>query len=58
VNDATPQFVGTSTANWRVELLGQVCARRGEQVITQFGSRKVLALLARLAMAPQRAHPR
>jgi predicted ATPase len=58
VNDATPQFVGTSTATWRVELLGQVCARHGKQVITQFGSRKVLALLARLAMAPQRAHPR
>ena len=45
-------------ATWRIELLGQLRATCGDRVITQFGSRKVAALLARLALFPKRAHGR
>lgn len=45
-------------ATWRIELLGQVRAVSGDAVITQFGSRKVAALLARLALFPRRVHSR
>jgi len=43
---------------WQVRLLGSVQAQRGDQRITSFGSRSVVALLARLAMFPQRSHAR
>ena len=45
-------------ASWRIELLGQLRASSGDLVITQFGSRKVAALLARLALYPKRAQAR
>lgn len=45
-------------AHWRVELLGQVRACSGDRIITQFGSRRVAALLARLAVQPGRAYGR
>ena len=45
-------------ATWRIELLGQVRATSGDRVVTQFGSRKVAALLARLALFPKRAQGR
>ncbi len=45
-------------SSWRIDLLGQVRATSGDLVITQFGSRKIAALLARLAMFPQRLHAR
>jgi predicted ATPase len=45
-------------ATWRIELLGQLRATSGDRVITQFGSRKVAALLARLALFPKRAQGR
>jgi predicted ATPase len=46
------------TAIWRIELLGQVRASSGDLVVTHFGSRKVAALLARLALFAQRTHSR
>lgn len=45
-------------ATWRIDLLGQLRASSGDRVITQFGSRKVAALLARLALFPKRTHGR
>ena len=45
-------------AVWRIELLGGLRAVSGSTVLTQFGSRKIAALLARLALEPQRAHSR
>ncbi len=45
-------------ATWRFEQLGQLRAISGDRVVTQFGSRKVAALLARLALFPKRAHGR
>ncbi|KNZ32823.1 MAG: hypothetical protein AD742_08890 [Methylibium sp. NZG] len=47
-----------TAATWRFELLGQLRALSGDRVITQFGSRKVAALLARLALFPKRAQGR
>ena len=43
---------------WQVCLLGGVTASDGVQLIERFPSRAVAALLARLALAPHRAHPR
>ena len=43
---------------WRVELLGDLRVTCGERVVTRFESRKVVALLVRLALQPQRAHTR
>jgi predicted ATPase len=45
-------------AHWRIELLGGVRAVSGATVLTRFGSRKIAALLARLALSPQRQHAR
>ncbi len=45
-------------AHWRIELLGQLRASSGDRVLAQFGSRKIAALLARLALYPKRAHGR
>ncbi len=46
------------SARWQLRLLGAVEAFDGEQRIERFPSRAVAALLARLALAPERAHPR
>ena len=43
---------------WQLRLLGAVEARRGERQITHWPSRAAVVLLARLAMAPARAHAR
>ncbi len=43
---------------WHVRLLGDVSLRRGAQQLTHLPSRAATALLARLAMAPERAHAR
>lgn len=43
---------------WRVQLFGEIEARRGGERITRFGTRKNAALLALLAWRPGRALPR
>ena len=43
---------------WQVRLLGALEARRGALVISHFPTRAAGALLARLALQPERAHPR
>ena len=45
-------------ARWHVGLLGGLCLSDGPQRITRLPSRAITALLARLALAPQRAHAR
>ena len=47
-----------SHALWQVGLLGGLSLGDGSQVITRLPSRAVTALLARLALAPERAHAR
>ncbi|MFT3819422.1 MAG: tetratricopeptide repeat protein [Rubrivivax sp.] len=47
-----------SDAVWTLRLLGAVEARRGHERIARWPSRAAAALLARLALAPQRSHPR
>jgi len=55
-HDATAPADG---ASWHVSLLGGLRLRRhGHNDITRLPSRAVTALLARLALAPQRAHAR
>ena len=54
LHDAVPPGV----ARWRLRLLGDLVLDDGHQRINRLPSRAVTALLARLAMAPQRAHPR
>lgn len=53
-----PSPCPTRTVRWQVRLLGAVEAFDGVQRIERFPSRAVAALLARLALAPERAHPR
>ncbi len=43
---------------WRVQLLGGLRAQRGGVTLTNFSSRSVGTLLARLALFPQRSHAR
>jgi predicted ATPase len=43
---------------WQIALLGNVSAHSGEWEITRFGSNRVVALLARLALFPERIHTR
>ncbi len=43
---------------WRVHLLGTVEAQSEQQTLSRWPTRAVAALLARLALAPQRAHSR
>jgi len=43
---------------WRVRLLGAVSATGADQQIERFPSRAAAALLARLALAPERSHAR
>ncbi|CAN5268480.1 hypothetical protein BH11PSE9_BH11PSE9_09970 [soil metagenome] len=46
-------------ALWRIDLLGGLQARHhGGQLLANFGSRSVAALLARLALYPRRSHAR
>ena len=47
-----------ATLQWQVRLLGGLRAQRGDAVLTNFSSRSVAALLARLALHPQRSHAR
>jgi predicted ATPase len=47
-----------SPPRWQLRLLGAVVADDGVQRIERFPSRAVAALLARLALWPERAHPR
>lgn len=44
--------------SWQLRLLGTVSARRHKVEILRWPSRAATLLLARLAMAPERAHPR
>ena len=53
-NPASP----AAEARWQVRLLGAVEAFDGVQRLDRFPSRAVAALLARLALAPDRAHAR
>ncbi len=43
---------------WQLRLLGAVQLQQGPRLIDRFPSRAVVLLLARLALAPDRAHPR
>ncbi len=47
-----------AAARWHLRLLGALEAHDGQQRIERFPSRAVAALLARLALAPERAHAR
>ena len=49
---------GPVHALWRVELLGGMRLSDGVQHLTRLPSRAITSLLARLALAPQRAHGR
>lgn len=44
--------------HWRVELFSELRVVCGERVVTRLESRKIVALLARLALQPQRVHTR
>ena len=46
------------TGPWQICLLGAVTASCGDERLTQFGSRSVVLLLARLALHPERLHAR
>ncbi len=43
---------------WQIRLLGTLEARRGDVVLSRFATSRVAALLARLALFPQRMHSR
>ena len=43
---------------WRIELFGGLRALGGERVVTRFRTHKTSALLAFLALFPDRPHPR
>ncbi len=45
-------------ARWRVRLLGAIEAQHGDRLVQHWPTRATAALLARLALAPGRAHPR
>ncbi len=44
--------------SWRITLLGKIEAIREEKTLTRFESSRAVALLARLVLFPQKAHPR
>jgi predicted ATPase len=48
----------TASAAWRVRLLGEVSLQDGQRRMLRLPSRAATALLARLALAPERAHAR
>src|SRR5438876_2229748 len=43
---------------WRIELLGELRARRGDQIVTRFPKQLAASLLAYLACHPQHPHTR
>ncbi len=45
-------------APWHIRLLGTLEAKQGDLVLTRFATSRVAALLARLALFPQRTHSR
>ncbi len=45
-------------APWRIQLLGDLAARRGPHHVSRFRTRKMAGLFAYLACHPHRAHPR
>lgn len=47
-----------TTNTWRIELLGELRATAGSQILTRFYTHKIGGLLAYLALHPDRAHPR
>lgn len=49
---------GRPNGHWRIEVLGGMSARNGEWQVGRFAGRPVAALLARLALFPQRSHSR
>ena len=53
-----PAAPGAAAAHWQVQLLGRVQAVSSQRTVERWPTRAVACLLARLAMAPQRAHPR
>lgn len=57
---STPAHNGltVASAGWRLRLLGAFELDDGRQRLTRLHSRAAMALLARLALAPQRAHGR
>ncbi len=59
-DDGVPGVPGAppAPARWRVRLLGAVAATGAGRQIDRFPSRAVAALLARLALAPERTHAR
>ncbi|MEO8525105.1 MAG: NB-ARC domain-containing protein [Caldimonas sp.] len=48
----------TAGSRWEIRVLGALMASRGDETISNFSSRGVAALLARLALYPQRNHAR
>jgi predicted ATPase len=48
----------SSGSGWRIEMLGGLRAVRGERTLARFPGKKASALLAYLALAPGRFHPR
>ena len=58
VDAAPPPLIGAATPHWRLLLLGQVVLIDSQQQPVRLPGRMATALLARLAMAPQRDHPR
>jgi predicted ATPase len=56
---APPQTTpGQDRGKWQVRLLGGVSAANDKTSLQRWPSRAIAALLARLALAPQRVHPR
>ena len=49
---------GLLSGRWSVRLLGRLEASNGDVKLSHFVSQPIAALLARLALLPQRAHPR
>ncbi len=45
-------------APWHIRLLGTLEAKQGDLVLTRFATSRVAALLARLALFPERTHSR
>ena len=53
-----PQHGSPARARWQLRLLGAFELNDGQQRLTRLASRPMVALLARLALAPERSHPR
>ena len=57
-NASTSPRAVAATGPWRIRLLGTMSASCGDEHLTQFGSRSVVLLLARLSLHPARLHAR